>query len=133
GVGQTQRESGVQDVADRAREALQLAAGGAGVAVVSSGDPGVFAMASAVFEQAEAPEFADVSVRVVPGVAAAQAAASRVAAPLGDDPAVVSVSERLKPWGIIERRLAAFGVPALAEALDAPAAKFRPIQLAPHR
>lgn len=132
-AGQQRHASGNRVEADRAREALQLAAGGARVAVVSSGDPGVFAMASAVFEQAEAPEFADVSVRVVPGVTAAQAAASRVGAPLGHDFAVVSLSDRLKPWEIIERRLDAIGAADLAVALYNPASKSRTTQLATAR
>lgn len=128
-AGQQRHASGNRVEADRAREALQLAAGGARVAVVSSGDPGVFAMASAVLEQAEASEFADVTVRVVPGVSAAQAAASRVGAPLGHDFAMVSLSDRLKPWDIIERRLDAAGQADLVVALYNPASRTRTTQL----
>src|SRR6185295_9256856 len=80
---------------------------GGRVAVVSSGDPGVFAMASAVYEAAAEPRFTRVPVRVVPGVSAAQAVASRVGAPLGHDFCVLSLSDRLKPWDVIAARLAA--------------------------
>ncbi|GAA1204926.1 precorrin-2 C(20)-methyltransferase [Prauserella alba] len=132
-AGQQRHASGNRVEADRAREALQLAAGGARVAVVSSGDPGVFAMASAVLEQAEAEEFADVAVRVVPGVTAAHAAASRVGAPLGHDFATVSLSDRLKPWDIIERRLDAAGRADLVVALYNPASRSRTTQLADAR
>ncbi|OLT44584.1 ATP-binding protein [Saccharomonospora sp. CUA-673] len=132
-AGQQRHASGNRVEADRAREALRLAADGERVAVVSSGDPGVFAMASAVLEQAEDPEFADVSVRVVPGVSAAQAAASRVGAPLGHDFAMVSLSDRLKPWDVIERRLEAIGTADLVVALYNPASKSRSTQLATAR
>ncbi|MFC4000530.1 precorrin-2 C(20)-methyltransferase [Prauserella oleivorans] len=132
-AGQRRHASGNRVEADRAREALRLARDGATVAVVSSGDPGVFAMASAVLEQAEDPEFADVAVRVVPGVTAAQAAASRVGAPLGHDYCVLSLSDRLKPWDIIERRLDAAGAADLVVALYNPASRSRTTQLAAAR
>lgn len=117
--------------ADRAREALALAAAGARVAVVSSGDPGIFAMAAAVFEaleEAQAP-LGDVTVRVVPGLSAMQAAASRVGAPLGHDFAVVSLSDNLKPWEVIERRLDAAAGADLVLALYNPASQTRRTQL----
>ena len=69
------------------------------MAVVSSGDPGVFAMATAVLE--EAKQWPGVDVRVIPAMTAAQAVASRVGAPLGHDYAVISLSDRLKPWDVI--------------------------------
>src|SRR5699024_4472039 len=94
--GQRRHASGNRVEADRAVEALRLARRGGRVAVVSSGDPGVFAMGSAVHEQAEDPEFVDVPVRVLPGVTAAQAAAARIGAPLGHDYCVLSLSDRLK-------------------------------------
>ena len=125
-AGQQRHASGNRVEAERAREALNLARGGGKVAVVSSGDPGVFAMASAVLEQAV--EFA-VPVRVLPGVTAAQAAASRVGAPLGHDYCVLSLSDRLKPWEIIERRLDAAGAADLAIAIYNPASKTRTTQL----
>ena len=96
--------------AERARHALELAAGGARVAVVSSGDPGIFAMAAAVLEVVDGDvALADVEVRIVPGLSAMQAAAARVGAPLGHDFCVVSLSDQLKPWEVVERRLDAAG------------------------
>ena len=91
--------------AERAEFALDLAARGARVVVVSSGDPGVFAMAAAVAEAAAQPRWTDVSVRVLPGVTAATAVAAVTGAPLGHDFAVISLSDRLKPWEVIEARL----------------------------
>ncbi|NDL60311.1 precorrin-2 C(20)-methyltransferase [Phytoactinopolyspora mesophila] len=123
--GQQRHSSGNRVEADRAVQALELASAGGRVAVVSSGDPGVFAMASAVLEQAEDSRWADVAVRVVPGLTAAQAAASRVGAPLGHDYCVLSLSDRLKPWEIIERRLDAAGAADLALALYNPASRSR--------
>ena len=94
--------------AQRAEFALDLALRGRRVAVVSSGDPGVFAMASAVLEAAAGDErFAAVPVHVVPGITAAQAVASQAGAPLGHDYVVLSLSDRLKPWDVIARRLQA--------------------------
>ncbi|HJQ47323.1 MAG TPA: precorrin-2 C(20)-methyltransferase [Amycolatopsis sp.] len=127
-AGQQRHASGNRVEAERALEALQLARGGGRVAVVSSGDPGVFAMASAVLEQAASVEF-PVSVRVVPGVTAAQAAAARVGAPLGHDYCVLSLSDRLKPWEIIERRLDAAGAADLVIAIYNPASRTRTTQL----
>ncbi|MEC3977574.1 precorrin-2 C(20)-methyltransferase [Amycolatopsis sp. H20-H5] len=132
-AGQQRHSSGNRVEADRAADALILAAGGARVAVVSSGDPGVFAMASAVLEQAAAGHGAGVRVRIVPGVTAAQAAASRVGAPLGHDYCVLSLSDRLKPWEIIERRLEAAGAADLVLALYNPASRTRTTQLAQAR
>jgi precorrin-2 C20-methyltransferase/precorrin-3B C17-methyltransferase len=113
--------------ADRARHALELARGGARVAVVSSGDPGVFAMASAVLEVAA--DFPDVPVRVVPGLTAAQAVASRVGAPLGHDYCVLSLSDLLKPWEVVAGRLAAAARADLVIALYNPASRSRTWQL----
>ncbi|GAB3481195.1 precorrin-2 C(20)-methyltransferase [Amycolatopsis cihanbeyliensis] len=129
-AGQRRHASGNRVEAERALEALELARGGAGVAVVSSGDPGVFAMASAVLEQAEDERWSGVGVRVLPGVTAAQAAASRVGAPLGHDYCVLSLSDRLKPWEVIERRLDAVGAADLALAIYNPASRSRTTQLA---
>ncbi|WP_020661332.1 precorrin-2 C(20)-methyltransferase [Amycolatopsis benzoatilytica] len=126
-AGQQRHASGNRVEAERAVEALQLAASGAKVAVVSSGDPGVFAMASAVLEQVKDT---GVRVRIVPGVTAAQAAAARIGAPLGHDYCVLSLSDRLKPWEIIERRLDAAGAADLVLALYNPASRTRLTQLA---
>ncbi|ONH31298.1 precorrin-2 C20-methyltransferase [Pseudofrankia asymbiotica] len=93
--------------AERAVFALDLARRGRGVAVVSSGDPGVFAMASAVLEARAEAGYGDVPVRVLPGVTAANAVAARVGAPLGHDYCVVSLSDQLKPWSLVLRRLRA--------------------------
>jgi len=95
--------------ADRARHALSLAEEGRRVCVVSSGDPGIFAMASAVLECVEhGPEsWRSLDIRIIPGLSAMQAAASRVGAPLGHDFCVLSLSDRLKPWEIIVQRLQA--------------------------
>ncbi|WP_328618075.1 precorrin-2 C(20)-methyltransferase [Amycolatopsis sp. NBC_00355] len=131
--GQQRHASGNRVEADRAVDALALAASGARVAVVSSGDPGVFAMASAVLEQVSLGQGAGVRVRIVPGVTAAQAAASRVGAPLGHDYCVLSLSDRLKPWEIIEKRLDAAGAADLVLALYNPASRTRTTQLADAR
>ncbi|MFE2756153.1 precorrin-2 C(20)-methyltransferase [Actinosynnema sp. NPDC059335] len=115
--------------AERAAFALDLAKRGRRVAVVSSGDPGVFAMAGAVLEVATDPQFADVPVRVLPGVTAAHAVASRVGAPLGHDYCVVSLSDRLKPWEVIERRLEAAAAADLVLAIYNPASRSRTWQV----
>ena len=91
---------------DRARHALDLAQAGRRVVVVSSGDPGVFAMASAVFEAMEAmPDPDSVQVTVLPGITAMLAAAAALGAPLGHDFCAINLSDNLKPWSLIERRL----------------------------
>jgi precorrin-2 C20-methyltransferase / precorrin-3B C17-methyltransferase len=115
--------------AERAAYALDLARRGARVAVVSSGDPGVFAMASAVTEAARDPLWADVRVRVVPGVTAAQGVAARVGAPLGHDYCTLSLSDRLKPWAVIESRLRAAAEGDYVIAIYNPASKSRREQL----
>jgi len=129
--GQTRHATDNRQEAERARHALQLAADGARVAVVSSGDPGIFAMASAVLEvlDAETGPLAHVPVRIVPGLSAMQAVAARVGAPLGHDFAVISLSDILKPWGIIRRRLAAAGAADLTLVLYNPASRTRREQL----
>ncbi|MFG1920955.1 precorrin-2 C(20)-methyltransferase [Cryptosporangium sp. NPDC048952] len=115
--------------AERAAFALDLAARGARVAVVSSGDPGVFAMAAAVLEVAEEPRWKHVPVRVVPGLTAAQAVASRVGAPLGHDFCILSLSDRLKPWDVIASRLAAAASADFVIAIYNPASKSRREQI----
>jgi precorrin-3B C17-methyltransferase len=90
----------------RAVEAIRLAAEGRRVVLVSSGDPGVFAMASTVFEALEtSPQFQSLSIRVLPGVTAMLAAAARAGAPLGHDFCAINLSDNLKPWLVIEKRL----------------------------
>ena len=92
---------------DRARHALDLAAAGGDVVIVSSGDPSVFAMSAAVFEAMETPseDWADVEITVLPGITAMLAASAAVGAPLGHDFCCINLSDNLKPWDIIERRL----------------------------
>jgi precorrin-2 C20-methyltransferase / precorrin-3B C17-methyltransferase len=115
--------------AERAAFALDLARGGARVAVVSSGDPGVFAMATAVLEVGSAPEYTEVPVRVLPGLTAANAVASRVGAPLGHDYCVLSLSDRLKPWDVIASRLSAAAQADLVIAIYNPASRTRTWQV----
>jgi precorrin-2 C20-methyltransferase/precorrin-3B C17-methyltransferase len=120
--------------AQRAEFALDLALRGRRVAVVSSGDPGVFAMASVVLEAAAGHErFADVPVHVVPGITAAQAVASQAGAPLGHDYVVLSLSDRLKPWDVIARRLQAAAAGDFAIAIYNPASRSRRKHLADAR
>ncbi len=91
---------------DRARAALQMATTGRRVVIVSSGDPGVFAMASAVFEAIEAaPEWQRLDIRVLPGITAMLAAAAAAGAPLGHDFCCINLSDNLKSWEVIEARL----------------------------
>jgi precorrin-2 C20-methyltransferase/precorrin-3B C17-methyltransferase len=120
--------------AQRAEFALDLALRGRRVAVVSSGDPGVFAMASVVLEAAAADaRFAAVPVAVVPGITAAQAVASLAGAPLGHDYVMLSLSDRLKPWDVIARRLTAAAEGDFAIAIYNPASQSRRQQLADAR
>ena len=128
--GLTRHASGNTVEVDRARHALSLAAAGERVAVVSGGDAGVFGMASAVFEAAEDEAFVGVPVRVLPGVTAAQAVAARAGAPLGADFAIMSLSDRLKPWSVIEHRLRCAARADLVIALYNPASRTRTEQIA---
>jgi precorrin-3B C17-methyltransferase len=124
--GQARHGSDNRVELDRARLAIDLARRGRTVAVVSGGDPGVFAMASAVFEAVEADGATDVPVEVMPGVSAMQAAAARLGAPLGHDFCAISLSDNLKPWPLIERRLRAAAEGDFVIALYNPASKARP-------
>jgi precorrin-3B C17-methyltransferase len=112
----------------RARHALALAAAGAEVAVVSGGDPGVFAMAAAVLEAVEdgEPAWRALEIEVLPGISAMQAAAARLGAPLGHDFCAISLSDNLKPWEIVARRLRAAAEGDFVIALYNPASKARP-------
>jgi precorrin-2 C20-methyltransferase/precorrin-3B C17-methyltransferase len=125
--GQRLHPSDNTDEPARARLACSLAEEGRAVAVVSSGDPGVFAMATAVLE--EAKQWPGVEVRVIPAMTAAQAVASRVGAPLGHDYAVISLSDRLKPWDVIAARLTAAAEADLVLAIYNPASKTRTWQV----
>jgi precorrin-3B C17-methyltransferase len=116
---------------DRARLALELASAGRRVAVVSGGDPGVFAMASAVFEAIEhgAASWRDLDIAVMPGVSAMFAAAARLGAPLGHDFCAISLSDNLKPWPTIRARLVAAASAGFVIALYNARSKARPEQL----
>jgi precorrin-3B C17-methyltransferase len=127
-AGQQRHVSDNRDELDRARHALSLASAGRDVAVVSGGDPGVFAMAAAVFEAVELgePHWRHLEIRVLPGISAMQAAAARLGAPLGHDFCAISLSDNLKPWSIIERRLIAAADGDFVIAIYNPASKARP-------
>lgn len=124
-------ESDNREELDRARHAFRLAAEGRRVAVVSSGDPGVFAMAAAAMEAldgAEDPAWHGVRLQTIPGISAAMGAAALAGAPLGHDFAMISLSDNLKPWSIIARRLDAAGAADLVLALYNPISQARPSQ-----
>jgi precorrin-3B C17-methyltransferase len=116
---------------DRASLALRLAAEGKRVVVVSSGDPGVFAMAAAVFEAVDAgdPAWRDLDIRVLPGISAMFAAAARIGAPLGHDFCAINLSDNLKPWDLVERRLRLAAQADFVIALYNPLSSARPWQL----
>ena len=132
-AGLTRHASGNTVEVDRARFALDLALAGDRVAVVSGGDAGVFGMAAAVFEAAEDPAYAAVAVRVLPGVSAIQAVAARAGAPIGADFAVLSLSDRLKPWAVVERRLRAVAEADLVLGIYNPGSRSRTHQVADAR
>ncbi len=129
--GQRRHASDNRVEVERARHALALAAEGRKVAVVSGGDPGVFAMAAAVFEAIEIgdPDWRELDIHVEPGITAMLAAAAEVGAPLGGDFCAVSLSDNLKSWETIERRLQAAAQGDFVIALYNPASKARPHQL----
>ncbi|NMY95096.1 precorrin-3B C(17)-methyltransferase [Pseudomonas proteolytica] len=116
----------------RARHAFELAAQGRSVVVVSSGDPGVFAMAAAVLEalhESSDPAWQRVELEILPGVSASLATAAQAGAPLGHDFCVMSLSDNLKPWSIIEKRLDLACQADLALAFYNPISRSRPWQL----
>jgi cobalt-precorrin 5A hydrolase/precorrin-3B C17-methyltransferase len=116
----------------RARHAFELAAQGRSVVVVSSGDPGVFAMAAAVLEalhESSEPNWHSVDLEILPGVSASLATAAQAGAPLGHDFCVMSLSDNLKPWAIIEKRLDLASQADLALAFYNPISRSRPWQL----
>ncbi len=130
-AGQTRHPSDNREELDRARHALRLASAGSRVAVVSSGDSGVFAMSSAVFEAIEGgdPRWRGLDIAVVPGISAMFAAAARVGAPLGHDFCAMSLSDNLKPWDLVLRRLIAAAAAGFVLALYNVASRARPWQL----
>jgi precorrin-3B C17-methyltransferase len=129
--GQTRHASDNRVEGERAREALSAATAGATVAMVSGGDPGVFAMAAAVCgEIEEGPDaWRALDIVVVPGITAMLAVAARAGAPLGHDFCAISLSDNLKPWDLIERRLDAAATAGFVIALYNPISKARPWQL----
>ncbi|MDF5733306.1 MAG: precorrin-3B C(17)-methyltransferase [Rhizonema sp. PD38] len=130
--GQQRHEFDNREEAARAKMALDLAAVGRTVAVVSSGDPGIYAMAAAVFEVIDRnpqPEWYSIDIQVAPGISALQAAAARIGAPIGHDFCTISLSDILKPWSIIEQRIIAAAQADLVIAFYNPASKQRTWQL----
>jgi cobalt-precorrin 5A hydrolase/precorrin-3B C17-methyltransferase len=114
------------------QHALDLAAQGRQVAVVSSGDPGIFAMAAAVLEALEHgddPAWRDVELTILPGVSAAMATAAMAGAPLGHDFCLISLSDNLKPWDVIEQRLRLAAEADLVLGFYNPISRARPWQL----
>lgn len=113
---------------ERASHALEMAAAGHKVVVVSSGDPGVFAMAAAIFEALEAghPDWRSLDIRVLPGISAMLAASARVGAPLGHDFCCINLSDNLKPWPLIEKRLRLAAEADFAMAFYNPRSRARP-------
>lgn len=110
---------------DRARHAIELAQAGARVVIVSSGDPGVFAMASALFEALEGVENAP-EISILPGITAMLAASARLGAPLGHDFCAINLSDNLKPWDLIEGRVRLAAQAGFAMAFYNPRSKARP-------
>ena len=131
-TGQSRHPSDNREEATRAADALRQAVQGATVAVVSGGDPGVFAMAAAVCEQiATGPDaWRALDVVFIPGITAMLAVAARIGAPLGHDFCALSLSDNLKPWPLIERRLDAAAQAGFAIALYNPVSRARPWQFA---
>ncbi len=129
--GQIRHASDNRVELDRARHALEMAAAGHRVAVVSGGDPGVFAMAAAVMEAIDhgPATWRVLDVTVHPGVSAMQAAAARLGAPLGADFCAISLSDNLKPWEVVARRLEVAAMVDFVIALYNPASEARPRQI----
>ena len=129
-AGQSRHPSDNREEGARAAAALRHAAEGASVAVVSGGDPGVFAMAAAICEQIEiGPDaWRALDVEFVPGITAMLAVAARIGAPLGHDFCALSLSDNLKPWDVIERRLDAAAEAGFVIALYNPISRARPWQ-----
>jgi precorrin-3B C17-methyltransferase len=130
-AGQVRHPSDNRQEGARAAAALAHAAAGASVALVSGGDPGIFAMAAAVCEELAAgpPAWRCLDVTIVPGVTAMLAVAARIGAPLGHDFCALSLSDNLKPWELVERRLDAAASAGFVIALYNPISRARPWQL----
>ncbi|MEH2154262.1 MAG: precorrin-3B C(17)-methyltransferase [Nostoc sp.] len=134
--GKQRHESDNREEEARAKMALDLAVSGRYVAVVSSGDPGIYAMATAVFEVCDRyakPEWDSIDIHVAPGISAMQAAAAAIGAPLGHDFCAISLSDILKPWSAIAQRIAAAAEADFVIAFYNPVSKERTWQLAEAR
>lgn len=130
--GQVSHSSDNREELQRASHAFELAASGRRVVVISSGDPGVFAMAAAVLEalhSSDNPRWHAVDLQIIPGVSAALATAAKAGAPLGHDFCMLSLSDNLKPWKLIEKRLEHAAAADLVMAFYNPISKARPWQL----
>jgi precorrin-3B C17-methyltransferase len=129
-AGQSRHASDNREERARAGAALRHAAQGARVAVVSGGDPGVFAMAAAVCETIESgpDDWRAIEITIVPGITAMLAVAARIGAPLGHDFCAISLSDNLKPWALVERRLDAAAGAGFVIALYNPVSRARPWQ-----
>jgi precorrin-3B C17-methyltransferase len=129
-AGQSRHASDNREEGARADAALRHAASGARVAIISGGDPGVFAMAAAVCERIEAgPEnWRSLEIAIIPGITAMLAVASRIGAPLGHDFCAISLSDNLKPWDLVVRRLEAAASAGFVIALYNPLSRARPWQ-----
>lgn len=119
----TYHETGMAQETERCRTAIELAAGGKTVSIVSSGDGGVYGMASPIFELAE--EVKNIDIEIIPGVTAAVSGAALLGAPIGHDFAVISLSDLLTPWETIEKRLRAAATGDFAICLYNPGSKKR--------
>lgn len=132
-AGKARHDSPLGDEIGRARRALELASEGRTVALLSSGDAGIYAMATLVFELLEheaQPAWNDIEISVIPGISALQAAASRVGAPLAHDFCTISLSDLLTPWETIETRIRAAGMGDFVIAFYNPVSQKRTWQLA---
>jgi len=129
--GQTRHASDNREELSRARAALDMAAAGRTVAVVSGGDAGVFGMAAALCEAVESGPavWRAIDLHIIPGVTAMLAVAARAGAPLGHDFCAISLSDNLKPWEVIETRLRAAAGAGLVLAFYNPVSRARPWQL----
>ncbi len=132
-AGKERHTRGLGEEIERARLALDLAAGGRTTALLSSGDAGIYAMAPVVFELLDRearPEWSGLDIQVIPGISAVQATAARVGAPLGHDFCTISLSDLLTPWETIETRIRAAGLGDFVVAFYNPVSRKRDWQLA---